>query len=161
MLTVKCTTNIYYATCSICKRSSLRHLISKKKKIIKKINLLKWEETDTCFNCDQCGNTNNLFLDNTNKNEVFTWNLLDDIFNVYLASRNKIEMLKRRYRKIHKFNFEDKWIYRKLSNINLRNFGYLKNEIFVLLKKNTYYNLYNNSEDSYEQKADKIIKYYL
>ena len=162
MLAVRCFSKIYFATCSICKRSSVRHLIEKEK--INKIkNLLKFQQTNIFFKCGQCGNINNLCLDDTKRKqtEVFTWSLLDEIFISYLKLRKKIEILKRRYRKIHKFNFEDKWIYQMLSDINISYFGYLKSEIKLLLQKHRYYNLYEGSDESYDQKADKIIKYYL
>ena len=48
-----------------------------------------------------------------------------------------------------------------LSDINISYFGYLKSEIKLLLQKHRYYNLYKGSDESYDQKADKIIKYYL
>tara|TARA_E500000178_G_scaffold111473_1_gene111265 strand:+ start:351 stop:839 length:489 start_codon:yes stop_codon:yes gene_type:complete len=162
MLAVRCFSKIYFANCSICKRESVRHLFEKEE--INKIkNLLKWEQTNIFFKCSQCGNINNLCLDVSKRKqtEIFTWILLDKIFISYLKKRKKIEILKRKYRKNHKSNFEDKWIYQMLSDINISYFGHLKSDIKLLLQKHRYYNLYKSTDESIDQKADKIIKYYL
>ena len=162
MLAVRCFSKIYFASCSICKRESVRHLFEKEE--INKIkNLLKWEQTNIFFKCSQCGNINNLCLDVSKRKqtEIFTWILLDKIFISYLKKRKKIEILKRKYRKNHKSNFEDKWIYQMLSDINISYFGHLKSDIKLLLQKHRYYNLYKSTDESIDQKADKIIKYYL